>query len=248
MRYDNADKRLRGRRGVARRLRLWSASPFCAMCGCLTEYDGFHLDHRQALALGGLDVDENLQVLCHSCHAQKTAYEEAGNIHGTYNPEWLMPVPSLTIVFGAPGSGKSTYVQENAEHTDTVIDMDLIRAELAGMPIYQAGPEYLRRSASVRNHMLSSLSRSGAPGWLIATGQGKAQRDWWTNKLRPINVIVMKTPLDECIRRIQADDRRPDELKKQHIAAARAWWMAENSPHEVRSTKVAFDANGRAIW
>jgi 5-methylcytosine-specific restriction protein A len=71
--FDNTDGRLRGAAGVARRLRIWTKSPYCAMCGRLTDYpDGFQVDHIVPLFKGGLDEDENLQVLDHECHDKKT--------------------------------------------------------------------------------------------------------------------------------------------------------------------------------
>ena len=77
-RYSNTDGRLRGSAGVARRLRIWSQDPHCAMCGKLTTYgkgteNPFHIDHIVALDNGGVDEDENLQTLCASpCHENKT--------------------------------------------------------------------------------------------------------------------------------------------------------------------------------
>lgn len=73
--FDNLDGRLRGAAGVARRLRIWSKNPHCAMCGKLTDYpSGFQIDHKVPLYKGGADQDENLQVLCSpsGCHDKKT--------------------------------------------------------------------------------------------------------------------------------------------------------------------------------
>lgn len=71
--YDNTDGRLRGSAGVARRLRIWAKSPYCAMCGRLTNYpDGFQVDHILPLHKGGEDEDANLQVLDIECHDKKT--------------------------------------------------------------------------------------------------------------------------------------------------------------------------------
>lgn len=71
--YDDHDGRLRGRRGQARRLRLWTASPHCNNCGTLTDYPhGFHADHIIPLFKGGKDEDSNMQVLCIPCHEGKT--------------------------------------------------------------------------------------------------------------------------------------------------------------------------------
>lgn len=78
---DGSD-RLRGRQGQARRLRLWSADPFCAKCDRLTDYPhGFEVDHIVPLHQGGADDDSNLQLLCvhrtgpgrkFGCHEDKT--------------------------------------------------------------------------------------------------------------------------------------------------------------------------------
>ncbi len=74
MAYDNNDGRLRGRRLQATRLRIWAKDPHCAMCRKLVAYpSGFELDHKQALFKEGSNDDDNMQVLCHPCHAEKTA-------------------------------------------------------------------------------------------------------------------------------------------------------------------------------
>jgi 5-methylcytosine-specific restriction protein A len=71
--YDSTDGRLRGRKAKARRLRIWSKNPHCAMCGRLTDYpDGFQVDHIVPLHKQGSDTDDNLQVLDHDCHDKKT--------------------------------------------------------------------------------------------------------------------------------------------------------------------------------
>jgi 5-methylcytosine-specific restriction protein A len=79
--YDNADGRLRGRALQARRLRLWTRSPYCAECKRLTDWpSGFEADHIVPLHKGGKDEEANLQVLCvittrlgkAGCHEDKT--------------------------------------------------------------------------------------------------------------------------------------------------------------------------------
>lgn len=42
---------------------------------CSTSNALFELDHIKALSLGGLDIDENIQVLCESCHRKKTTLD-----------------------------------------------------------------------------------------------------------------------------------------------------------------------------
>lgn len=76
-----SDQRQAGAALQARRLKLWTACPYCAHCGRFTVYPGgFELDHIQALENGGADTEENLQVLCvvwqdgrkEGCHVTKT--------------------------------------------------------------------------------------------------------------------------------------------------------------------------------
>lgn len=77
--------RTAGRSLQARRMRIWSRDPHCAMCGRLVAYPhGFELDHKVPLFQGGEDTDANCQILCVGydeagrkvgCHAEKTARE-----------------------------------------------------------------------------------------------------------------------------------------------------------------------------
>lgn len=84
-----SESRLRGRALQARRKRIWSLNPCCAICGRVTSYPrGFELDHRVPLHAGGPDTDENCQVLCvhfaaagekAGCHADKTRADGSGD-------------------------------------------------------------------------------------------------------------------------------------------------------------------------
>jgi 5-methylcytosine-specific restriction protein A len=47
-----------------------------AQCGLIT--DQLQIDHKLAMAHGGLDVDDNLQSLCECCHRVKSQIESSG--------------------------------------------------------------------------------------------------------------------------------------------------------------------------
>lgn len=72
---------MRGRGLQERRKRLWLLlGQRCAECGRLVvlEYphqNGFELDHKILVSVGGPDTDDNCQILCSGedgCHAKKT--------------------------------------------------------------------------------------------------------------------------------------------------------------------------------
>lgn len=67
-------ERLRGRRGIAQRLRRLRAEPLCRDCasaGIVRE--ATVPDHIVPLAHGGSDEDSNIRCLCADCHARRTA-------------------------------------------------------------------------------------------------------------------------------------------------------------------------------
>ncbi len=79
-------RRARGRRRAVRynaaaRLRRRVDERGHGWCDwCLGDFpaDLVEVDHVKPLAMGGEDVDSNVQVLCHDCHQLKTATEFGG--------------------------------------------------------------------------------------------------------------------------------------------------------------------------
>jgi predicted kinase len=123
------------------------------------------------------------------------------------------------------GSGKSTYVKSLAGPADLALDLDEIVASITGLPIYHNNNKtFYERALKERNKRLAALAvpTRYTRCWLIVSGKTIYERVFWHLKMNS-DLVVMNTPLNECLRRIQADIRRPNAVKRLHTEAARKW-------------------------
>jgi len=184
------------------------------------------VDHIKRKADGGTDDVDNLQAICRECHRLKTAVEQLPDQQWTsFYPEWI-PKPSIpvTVVAGPPGSGKSTYVHDNAGRGDLVLDVDVIAAEVYGLKIYEANYEQRTAAVRVRNKLLAGLNESTQYKrcWLIVTAPSEDKRQWWKDKL-DADLVVLDVDKRTCLDRIAKDPRRTSESKKRARQACLDW-------------------------
>jgi 5-methylcytosine-specific restriction protein A len=75
-------KRLRGRRGTARRRYVLERDEFtCHICGQVRLAEDLVADHVKPLSEGGADDVSNLRAACRDCHSTKSAEEAARGRH-----------------------------------------------------------------------------------------------------------------------------------------------------------------------
>jgi predicted kinase len=208
------------------------------------------VDHIKPKAKGGTDDAGNLQSICVACHDAKTEAEAAGGqgrrvkqVIGADGwpvqpkrqwedkPRWSIPFgtqPSaipVTIVCGPPASGKSYYVNANAKPGDVVIDFDVIRKSIGGKKWDQTD-SVIRQAFKIRADLIRGLAHSTARhAWLIVTAPTQGERDAWQQALGNAEVVVIATPVDQCLARIAADPDRAEAAEAQ-ADAVRAWWAA----------------------
>jgi 5-methylcytosine-specific restriction protein A len=163
----------------------------------------------------------NLQTLCVDCHAIKTSEDQlrggAAPTQAMHWPHYLKPSRwPLTIVCGAPASGKSAWVERERGPDDRVIDLD----EIAG--VRQRSDAELARALVARNRLLMELSQSvptpqGACAWFVVGAPSAREREKWAGMLDPTRLVVLETPAHVCDARAAGDRVR--------AAAARRWWQ-----------------------
>lgn len=198
----------------------------CSAAGRVTA--GTIVDHKQPKAEGGTDDLSNLQTICKRCHANKTALESArGRTGVSVRPDWL-PVPRIPVlvVCGPAGSGKSTYVRDHLQAGELVLDVDELAAELTGKPLYHSTFDERMAAIRLRNRRLADLAASDCPysrAWLIVTAGTPEDREFWRSKYGA-DLLLMTTPKTECVKRIQADERRPAEMQRLAIKSVYEWW------------------------
>lgn len=211
-----------------------AAHPGCQHEGCTAA--AVEVDHIQSVAeRPDLRLHwSNLRGFCKHHHSQRTARDQSFGMSAeararTWPADLKASAIPLTIVCGAPGSGKSHWVRERKGCADVVIDLDEIKAELAGTSIYSAEPRWTGPALEERNRMLRGLAHvspnSGATSaWFIVSAPEPAERQWWQRQLGG-TVHVMPTDEAMCVSRINADHRRIGH--RERMTARVAEWFAK---------------------
>ena len=117
--------------------------------------------------------------------------------------------PTVTLVCGPPGAGKTSYVMARAEHGDLILDVDRLFEALSGLPAYDTPDELLPFVMEARNAVLKRLARRHKVrhAWVVMCGANVRERQALRDLLRA-EVVVLEVAADECVRRITADARR----------------------------------------
>jgi hypothetical protein len=98
----------------------------------------------------------------------------------------------ITVVAGAPASGKTTYVNQHKQPGDLVIDLDALAVALGSEVTHGHNDRLLPFTFAARDAVLDRISRPNDINhvWIIRTAPtNRERRDWWQ-----ANVVVMETP------------------------------------------------------
>jgi predicted kinase len=190
----------------------------------------------------------NLELVCKACHdgpiqsAEARGYDStvgadgwpidakhphnrpAGHQEDTVDvPQFKAPTVPVTIVCGAPGSGKTTYAASYADPFDTIIDLDDLK-EFVGGTRWDADYTVTAKALRIRDTILNDLHRvEHSAVWLILSGRTDRERKAWAKALGGASVVVMPTPKRECIRRVKAEPERSRVVAEQ-IASIEKWF------------------------
>lgn len=146
---------------------------------------------------------ENIQLVHHACH---------NAIHDRFGYSYK----KVYLVWGAPCSGKSTFVMKNKGRNDLIIDIDLLWQAITGGVKYDK-PDALKTQAfQLRDCLIDSVkTRAGkwATAYYITTEPRKAARDRLCAKLgaEPIHIPCTRA---EALDRLAKDEQRKEYVQQ----------------------------------
>lgn len=132
---------------------------------------------------------------------------------------------NVCIVCGAPGSGKTTFVQKTMRKGDVVVDMDALVSALTGNK--EQHPDYatvMDIALSVREAIYKKIVENRTPGkraFVITSSANQQHVNQLAQRLSG-HCHYMDTPQEECIRRINNDPTRPN--KENDVKLVQKWF------------------------
>ena len=147
---------------------------------------------------------ENIAFVHHRCHNyihDKLGYSQR----------------EVFVVYGPPLAGKTTWVRENMEEGDLVVDLDSIWQSVSGLPRYKKPNRLKSVVFRVRDSLLDAVKyRYGKwnNAYVIGGYPLQSERE---RLVRDLNAreVFLDVPKDECVARLLADGTRDvDEWMK----------------------------------
>lgn len=203
-------------------------------------------------------LDDNGQIICEYCgkpivkaydiighHKIELDEENVNNYDISLNPDNIALVHhrchnyihdklgysgrEVFIVYGAPLSGKTTWVKDNASEGDLIIDIDSIWQCVSGLPRYQKPNRLKSVVFKVRDELLDCVKyRLGKWNncYVIGGYPLQSERERLIKELSAREVFIECTQ-DECMARLEnIEDGRDKEEWSKYIAD----WFARYSP------------------
>ena len=206
----------------------------CQVCGARAE-EVHHIKELSPARMSDETITlalDNLIALCRDCHfkvheeerkrrtAESNQARGKGDIRDGFQFDEdgnIVPITKdVFIVWGAPASGKTTYVAEHKDKTDIAIDLDKISEALTFHVDDESKTAVLSTSIAVRDYLYAMIEERRIISeriWIVAGLPHKEHRERLAQRLRA-KLIHMDADHGECLWRAMADDKRTDKLKQ----------------------------------
>lgn len=216
------------------------------MCELCQDAPGTEVHHKVFLRPENIDDPditlnpENFMLVCYDCHqreheaARRVAMLRAKQLDGQkgvliggsyYLDDDGEPQPfKAYIVWGCPGSGKSTYVRQHMQPGDVVIDLDLIGRALSFAEKTDVPRNVERIAYDVRDYLYKQVQKRKLDAkhvWIVAGLPQRKQRLELARKL-DAELIFIDSTFTECYQHALQDPERID--KALQLAIIERWF------------------------
>ncbi len=178
----------------------------CEHCGkpIIAKYDciGHHIIELNEFNVTDASIalnPDNIMLVHHRCH---------NKIHNKLG----IGKKAVYIVYGSPLSGKSTFVKDNMDYGDLIVDMDNVWQCISGCDRY-VKPNRLKQNVfDIRNHIIDMVRmRYGnwLTAWIIGGYPLISERERLCNSLNAKEIFI-DTSKEECIKRLHENPEGRD--------------------------------------
>lgn len=190
--------------------------------------EGFTIDERT-----GKPIVRAYDIILH--HKIELTEENVHDVNVALNPDNIMIVShkshnyihnklghkarQVFLVWGAPLSGKTSYVKDVMNEGDLIIDIDSIWESVSGCPRYTKPPKLTQCVFAIRDLEMDFIKyKVGQWGscYLLGGFPLVSERERLI-KMYGAREVFVDTSREECLRRLEADEARDKDKWRQYI-------------------------------
>lgn len=185
----------------------------CEHCGkpILKPYDciAHHVTELTEQNVGDVSIalnPDNIKLIHFRCHNE---------LHKRYGFN-RRPIKKVYIVFGAPCSGKTSFVEENAGGNDIILEIDRLYQGITKSGVHELPQAVKSNVFKLRDSMLDMIAtRYGAweNAYIIGGYPLLNERERLADRVNADKIIYVDTPKDVCLLRLEADPNGRDRDK-----------------------------------
>lgn len=211
----------------AREAALMRDHYMCQICKTAPAEEVHHTIELTPRNITDPDISLNVNRLvsvCRDCHfkehrkkrieaSKKGIRVRVVDDKGVYFDEDGVPQKrQVYFVWGAPCSGKATYVQEHKHDNDIIIDLDRIRWAVGGKHSHD---NILGLALDIREHIYDLIEQEDTKldaraVWVIETAPRKQEREKTIERLKAKEIHI-DTDIETCIERARRDSEKKDK-------------------------------------
>lgn len=202
-----------------------SANPICEAQSCTQAATEVHhienINTRPDLAY----TLSNLQALCKRCHMRESQKESRQAKQGQRTPAAKMRKfqTTVTVLYGPPAAGKTTYVQQHAKPGDLILDIDSLFDALSAANANEDHRGHLLPFVcEARDAIIKRLSRrTRLPrAWVVSTVLSPAERRAYAAAGATVYTLI--PPVETCLERCRNRDGKASRL----LEIIRGWYSS----------------------